>query len=95
MSAEAVGSTTLTSEFTTNPGIGMSLTLVVSDPTAVKASVRARRAGRRLVLLRGPTDVDRMFALAGSPDRVERGDLDRGVPSIGLLLELDDGDLAS
>jgi anti-sigma B factor antagonist len=41
----------------------------------VNASARARRAGRRLVLLRGPPDVDRMFAVAGNSDQLEIGDL--------------------
>ena len=44
--------------------------------TIVNASVRARRAGRRLVLLRGRPNIYRMFALTGSSDDVEIGDLD-------------------
>ena len=44
--------------------------------TIVNASIDARRLGRRLVLLRGPPNVDRMFALTGSSDAVEIGDLD-------------------
>ena len=39
--------------------------------TIVDASVRAREVGRRLLLLRGPPDVDRMFALNGSSHEVE------------------------
>ena len=42
----------------------------------VNASVRARQLGRRLVLLRGSPNVDRMFALTGSSEAVEIGDLD-------------------
>ena len=41
----------------------------------VDASKRARQAGRRLVLLRGPANVDRLFALTGHADEVEVGDL--------------------
>jgi anti-anti-sigma factor len=37
----------------------------------VDASVRARKSGRRLVLLRGCPTVDRMFALTGSSGDVE------------------------
>ena len=43
--------------------------------TIVNASIAARQLGCRLVLLRGPPDVDRMFALTGSSDPVEFGDL--------------------
>jgi anti-anti-sigma factor len=42
----------------------------------VNASIRARQAGRRLVLLRGPANVDRMFTVTGSSDVVEIGDVD-------------------
>ncbi len=41
-----------------------------------EASRSARQLGRRLVLLRGVPDVDRMFALAGSAGEVEIGDLE-------------------
>jgi anti-anti-sigma factor len=41
----------------------------------VKACIRAREVGRRLVLLRGPPNVDRMFTRAGSSDDVEIGDI--------------------
>jgi anti-anti-sigma factor len=40
----------------------------------VNASVRAREVGRRLVALRGPPNVDRMFALTGTADDVEIGE---------------------
>jgi anti-anti-sigma factor len=39
----------------------------------VNASRRARQLGRRLVLLRTPPDVDRIFTLTGSFDEVEIG----------------------
>lgn len=43
----------------------------------VDATIHARRDGRRLFLLRGPPNVDRVFALTGSSDKVEIGDLAR------------------
>jgi anti-anti-sigma factor len=61
----------------------------------VSASMHARRAGRRLVVLRGPPLVDHMFTLTGNSDQLEMGDLDRDVLPIQALLHLDDGDLAS
>ena len=42
----------------------------------VEAGVRARELDRRLILLRGSPNVDRMFALTGTADAVEIGDLD-------------------
>jgi anti-sigma B factor antagonist len=42
----------------------------------VNASIRARRVGHRLVLLRGGLDVDRVFTLTGSTGDVEIVDLD-------------------
>jgi anti-sigma B factor antagonist len=42
----------------------------------VNASIRARQVGRRLVLLRGGLDVDRVFTLTGSTGDVEIVDLD-------------------
>lgn len=41
-----------------------------------RASVRARRTGGRLVLVRGPAEVDRMFVGTGASDSVEIVDLD-------------------
>lgn len=43
--------------------------------TLVEASASARRHGRRLILLRGSPVVDRLFALTGSSDQVEIGDV--------------------
>jgi anti-anti-sigma factor len=37
----------------------------------VNAGIRAREAGRQLVVLRGPPNVHRMFSLTGSLDTVE------------------------
>jgi anti-sigma B factor antagonist len=42
----------------------------------VSASLSARKAGRRLVLVRGRPDIYRMFALTGSSGDVDIGDLD-------------------
>jgi anti-anti-sigma factor len=39
----------------------------------IDASIRARRRGRRLVLLRTPPDVDRIFTLTGGSGEVEIG----------------------
>jgi hypothetical protein len=44
--------------------------------TISEASASARRDGRRLIVLRGTPNVDRIFALTGSDDDVEIGDLD-------------------
>src|SRR5579859_2310401 len=41
----------------------------------VNATTRAREQGRRLMLLRGPQNVDRVFTLTGSFDDVEIGDV--------------------
>jgi anti-sigma B factor antagonist len=55
--------------------------------TIVNASINARKLARRLVLLRGPPNVDRMFTLTGSSDAVEIGDLDHSpaAPSVHAL----------
>jgi anti-sigma B factor antagonist len=45
--------------------------------TIVDASLRARRRGRRLVVVRGTPNVDRVFALTGSCDDVDIGDIDQ------------------
>jgi anti-anti-sigma factor len=52
----------------------------------VNASIRARQDGRRLLLLRGPPNVDRVFALTRSSDKVEFGDLDRCEPAVPVLV---------
>jgi anti-anti-sigma factor len=51
------------------------------------ASVRAWQAGRRLVLLRGAPNVDRMFTLTGTAAAIEMGDLDlsAGAPPLPAL----------
>lgn len=53
--------------------------LTFMDCTAVNAivnaSIRARRVGRQLILMRGPANVDRLFTLTGTADQVETGDV--------------------
>jgi anti-anti-sigma factor len=53
--------------------------------TIVDASLRARDAGRRLVLVRGRADIYRMFTLTGSSSDVDIGDLDPVQPPIDAL----------
>jgi anti-anti-sigma factor len=53
--------------------------------TIVDASLRARREGRRLVIVRGRPDVYRMFTLTGSARDVDIGDLDPVQPPIYAL----------
>lgn len=55
----------------------------------VNESARARTLGRRLVLLRGPPDVDRVFTLTGNSADVESGELEPIEPSVAALLRLD------
>ncbi|MGZ4199921.1 MAG: STAS domain-containing protein [Thermoleophilia bacterium] len=61
----------------------------------VNASARARQRGRRLVVLRGPPEVDRVFSLTGNSGDVESGDVDSGEPSVQALLRLGPEDGAS
>ena len=51
----------------------------------VAASSRARRAGCRLLLVRGPAQVDRVFSLTGQSHEVEIGDFAPVEPSAGSL----------
>jgi anti-anti-sigma factor len=53
--------------------------------TIVAASVRARDAGRRLVLVRGRPDIYRLFTLTGSGTDVDIGDLDPVQPPAHAL----------
>ena len=48
----------------------------------INAGIRARKAGRRLVLVRVPANVDRMLSLTGSSDQVEIGDVDSVAPPV-------------
>lgn len=60
-----------------------------------RATSGACSAGRRLILLRGPPDVDRIFWLTESTRDVELFDLDPGSPPVLVLLELARRDRAS
>ena len=51
----------------------------------VDASRRARDVGRRLILLRWPPNVDRMFALTGHTREVEIADVAPGEPPVQAL----------
>ena len=53
--------------------------------TIVDASVRARKDGRRLVLVRGRPDIYRIFTLTGSTDDVDIGDPDPVQPPVRAL----------
>jgi anti-anti-sigma factor len=54
----------------------------------VGASILARQAGRRLVLLCGRSDVDRVLRLTGKYEEVEIGDAGSIVPPVGALRRL-------
>ena len=54
----------------------------------LNASVRANAAGRRLVLVRGPSQVDRVLALAHASDTFDIVDLDSVEPPVQALLKL-------
>jgi anti-anti-sigma factor len=53
--------------------------------TIVNASLRARKAGRRLVLVRGRPDIYRIFTLTGSTDDVDIADPDPVQPPVRAL----------
>ncbi len=53
----------------------------------INASIRANQAGRRLVLVRGPSQADRLFTLT-APDALEIVDLDAGEPAAHALSQL-------
>src|SRR5512133_3013229 len=67
--------------------------LVVLDMRDVafmdSSGAHARRLGHRLVIVRGPPDVDRLFALTGNARYVEDGDVAPVDPSVQALLCLD------
>ncbi|MGD0197070.1 MAG: STAS domain-containing protein [Solirubrobacteraceae bacterium] len=54
----------------------------------VDASVAARHAGARLVLVRGLSQVDRLLALTGGSGDVEVVDLGAGEPALQALLSI-------
>jgi anti-anti-sigma factor len=53
--------------------------------TIVNASLRARKDGRRLVIVRGRPDIYRMFTLTGCAGDVDIGDLDPVHPHVPAL----------
>ena len=53
----------------------------------LEASVRARQAGRRLVIVRGPSSVDRVFVLTETAAAVEIIDLNPVEPPVQTLLQ--------
>lgn len=55
----------------------------------VTATVRARRAGRRLIVVRGPAQTDRVLALAGASDALEITDPDAVERTIRAHRQLD------
>ena len=58
---------------------------LASVHTIVAASLHARKAGRRLVLVRGRPDIYRMFTLSGSSAHVDIGDLEPVQPPAHAL----------
>jgi anti-anti-sigma factor len=58
----------------------------------VDASIRARRAGHRMLLLRGRPGVDRVFTLTGSSPDVVDGDIRAVEPSVRALTRLVHGE---
>jgi anti-anti-sigma factor len=63
------------------------LTFIEASGVAVilDAARQAQLVGRRLMLVRGPVQVDRPLALAGAANRLLIFDLDADEPSAGLL----------
>jgi anti-sigma B factor antagonist len=57
----------------------------------VNASARARQRGRRLVVLRGPPEVDRVFALTGNSADVESREVEPSARALMRLHAADDG----
>ena len=60
----------------------------------IAATNHAARAGAHLVLVRGPSQVDRLFTLTGSSGELEIGDVDPGEPPVQVLLQLAEHELA-
>jgi anti-anti-sigma factor len=59
------------------------------------ASIRARQAGRRLVIVRGPSSVDRVFVLTGTAPVLEIIDLNAGEPPVQALVQVARADHAA
>ena len=60
----------------------------------IEADSQARRAGRRLVLVRGPAQVDRLLELVGLTDRLEIIDLEPGLVPSGAVRGREPSDAA-
>ena len=60
----------------------------------VDASIRARANGSRLLILRGPPEVDRMFTLTGTAADVEIADIAPMAPPVQVLLQLAEAEAA-
>ena len=54
----------------------------------VNASVRARQAGRRLVVIRGPSRVDRVLVLTDTAAALQIVDLDAAEPPVQALVRI-------
>jgi anti-sigma B factor antagonist len=54
----------------------------------VDAGIRSRRAGRRMLLLRGRPGVDRVFTLTEGAEDVRNGDIRAVEPSVQALMRL-------
>jgi anti-anti-sigma factor len=52
------------------------------------ASIHAGQGGGQLVVVRGPSPVDRLFTLTGTSDALEIVDLDRVAPPVQALVKL-------
>jgi anti-sigma B factor antagonist len=61
----------------------------------VDASLRARRAERELILVRGPSHVDRVFRLTGNSNGLEIRDLDPLEPPVQVLPQVAQEDHAA
>jgi anti-anti-sigma factor len=61
----------------------------------VDASIRAGAAGNRLVLVRGPSQVDRLLVLSKAADVLEIVDLHPAQPPVQALVELAQKDRAA
>ena len=61
----------------------------------VGAAIRARRVGNRLILVRGPSQVDRVLALTGVSAFIEIRDLEPGEPVVQVLVQLTHEDQAA
>ena len=53
-----------------------------------EAGIRARQTGGRLLLVRGPPAVDRLFTLTSSYEQLDVVDLGPGAPAVLALLQL-------